>query len=605
MFRDGKDMTTSQNTKNPFDTYHLTPVSYDKNGIPYADAPFTSKKDTKRQAVIVPPSKVIPVILIPGIMGSNLRLKKLPDGFADKRYTTGVKSGWEWPPVQTTTEGWGDRAWRPDDGVSFMARRFWPLDAYERRRLLDPYNTVVDDRAEIPKEVLEQFVFESSADGRDSANVGEQRKRGFTTEMARRGWGTVMLSSYGPLLAYLERNLNQMYRAGELNEFWRQTILNRQPGNWRIIRGDKPLTEESVKKAASYWLPVHAIGYNWTQSNADSAAYVAQKITSFMEHYQKLGYECGKVLLITHSMGGLVARAVVHPDMGKLVTYTNMCGVNDKVLGVIHGVMPTHGAAAAYRRCRAGFEGAGVSVDSVAADILGRDGKEVAAVFSNSPGALQLLPSKRYGNQWLKIQDGGGKDLLKLPKADPYAEIYREKDAWWRLMNPEWLNPAPGVTADGRSDAWDRYEKNLAKAESFHDTLAATLHPHTHIQYGSDDEDHLAFGDVVWKPSSAPSGLVGDAPSSKQFTDHASGVVHLRDVWGRNGRSQSPARFALGDKEEAGDGTVPRRSAAALNDSAELVAEHAGYEHQKSYQDARAQALVAYGVVRLIAENMP
>jgi hypothetical protein len=244
-------------------------------------------------------------------------------------------------------------------------------------------------------------------------------------------------------------------------------------------------------------------------------------------------------------------------------------------------------------------------VDSVAADILGRDGKEVAAVFSNSPGALQLLPSKRYGNQWLKIQDGGGKDLLKLPKADPYAEIYREKDAWWRLMNPEWLNPAPGVTADGRSDAWDRYEKNLAKAESFHDTLAATLHPHTHIQYGSDDEDHLAFGDVVWKPSSAPSGLVGDAPSSKQFTDHASGVVHLRDVWGRNGRSQSPARFALGDKEEAGDGTVPRRSAAALNDSAELVAEHAGYEHQKSYQDARAQALVAYGVVRLIAENMP
>lgn len=79
----------------------------------------------------------------------------------------------------------------------------------------------------------------------------------------------------------------------------------------------------------------------------------------------------------------------------------------------------------------------------------------------------------------------------------------------------------------------------------------------------------------------------------------------MRDVFARSGSSRSPARFELGGKDEAGDGTVPRRSAAALNASAELVAEHAGYEHQGSYQDARAQALVAYGVVRLIAENMP
>jgi hypothetical protein len=589
-------MATNQTPRNPFDTYHPTPVSYDKNGIPYADAPFTSKEDTKRYAVIVPPSKVIPVILVPGIMGSNLRLRKLPNGFAEKRYTTGVKAGWEWPPVKTTTEGWGDRAWRPDEGTSFMARRFWPLDAYERRRLLDPNNTVVDDRAEIPKDVLEQFVFESATDGRDRASVGENRKRGFINEMMRRGWGTVMLSSYGPLLAYLEKNLNQMYRAGELNEFWKQTILNRQPGNWGIIRGDKPLTEDAVKKAARYWLPVHAIGYNWTQSNADSATYAARKIESFIKHYQDLGYECEKVLLVTHSMGGLVARAVIHPDMGR---------TQDKVLGIIHGVMPTHGAAAAYRRCRAGFEGAGASVDTFVADILGRNGKEVAAVFSNSPGALQLLPSKRYGADWLKITDGAGKDLKTLPKADPYAEIYREKDAWWRLMNPAWLNPAPERTPLTDSVAWTSYLKNLSSAETFHGSLASTLHPHTHIQYGNDDEDYLAFGNVVWKPSNASSGLRGNAPASKQFTDRESGVVGLRDVWGLSGRSQSPAQFELADKDEAGDGTVPRRSAAALNDSAELVAEHAGYEHQGSYADNRAQALTAYGVVRLIAENMP
>lgn len=591
-------MTTSQDAKSPFDAYHLTPVSYDRNGVPYADAPFTNKQDTKRHAVIVPPSKVIPVILIPGIMGSNLRLKKLPDGFAEKRYTTGVKTGWEWPPVQTKTEGWGDRAWRPDETASFMARRFWSLEAHERRRLLDPANTTVDDRADIPKQILESFVFESAADGRDREAIGEQRKRGFTNEMRRRGWGTVMLSSYGPLLAYLEKNLNQMYRAGQLNRFWRETILNRRPGNWGIVRGDKPLKEGDVKKAARYWLPVHAIGYNWTQSNADSAVHVAQRITSFIEHYQKLGYECEKVLLVTHSMGGLVARAAVNPDLGKP-------SVEDKVLGIIHGVMPTHGAAAAYRRCRAGFEGAGMSIESIAADILGRDGREVAAVFSNCPGALQLLPSKLYGTGWLKVQDAAGNELLSLPKADPYTEIYAQKDAWWRLMNPQWVDPMPGVTADDVLDAWAGFQRNLRKAQNFHATLGATIHPHTHVQYGSDRSDHLAFGNIVWRPSNASSGLQGHAPASLHFTDHESGQVQLRDVFARSGSSRSPARFELGGKDEAGDGTVPRRSAAALNASAELVAEHAGYEHQGSYQDARAQALVAYGVVRLIAENMP
>ena len=101
---------------NPFDTYHLAPVTYDAQGRPIADAPFTEKADIKRHAVVVPPGKVIPVIFIPGIMGSNLRLTKLPDGFAEKRYRPDTAAGWAWPPQMKATNGWGDRAWRPDDG---------------------------------------------------------------------------------------------------------------------------------------------------------------------------------------------------------------------------------------------------------------------------------------------------------------------------------------------------------------------------------------------------------------------------------------------------------------------------------------------------------
>jgi hypothetical protein len=594
--------------KNPFDEYHFTPTTYDQEGRPVADAPFTPKSDTKRHAVVVPPSKVIPVIFVPGIMGSNLKLKKLPDGFAEKRYTTGAKAGWEWPPVQTTTDGWGDLAWRPDDTTGFMARRFWSLEAHERRRLLDPLNTVVDDRADISSAV-KTFAFESAADGRDRSQRGEQRKLGFINEMKRRGWGTVMVSSYGPFLAFLEKNLNQMYATGELNEFWLENIIQRRhfervsrvekrekASDWGIVKGDKALTQDQVKKASTFWLPVHAVGYNWIQSNTDSAKHLASKITEFIAHYKKLGYECNKALLITHSMGGLVARAAVHADIG---------GMTDKVVGVVHGVMPTHGAAAAYRRSRAGFEGAGISKDSVAADILGGNGPEVAAVFSNSPGALQLLPSKLYGANWLQIHDGAGVTLMSLPKADPYSEIYEQKDVWWRLMNPAWLDPRPDATETDQRRSWALYRSNLASAQDFHAIVKADHHSHTHVQYGADTEKHKAFGTLIWKAQNASGGLTGNATTSVRFLDSPSGEVTLQDVGARSGRAVGNAKFELSSKEEPGDGTVPRRSAAALNEAVELVAEHAGYDHQSSYQDKRAQELAAYSLVRLIAENMP
>ena len=606
---------TDQDQSNPFKHYFLSPLTYDDYGCPIAEAPFTARSDTKRHAVVVPPSKVIPIVFIPGIMGSNLKLKKLPDGFEEKRYKKITKVGWEWSAVQVETEGWGNKAWRPDDSLGFMVHRFNFLEAHERRKLLDPNNTVVDDRAEIPyKDVLDQFMFECAGDGRNRVKQGEQRKLGFIHEMKRRGWGTVMLESYGPLLAFLEKNLNQMYFRGDLNDFWANNILQRQHmhvvsrshrqaqlSDWGVVKGDKPITPDQIKKAARYWLPVHAAGYNWIQSNVDCAIYVAHKIDGFISHYKDLGYECDNVLLVTHSMGGLVARAVVHPEIGKAA---------GKVLGVIHGVMPTHGAAAAYRRCHAGFESAGywgrrAANASATSHILGGKGPEVAAVFSNSPGALQLLPNKLYGVGWLNVQDATGKTLLSLPKTDPYTEIYEQKDVWWRLMNPDWVNPRPKVTDVIAQDAWDIFTRNLDKAKDFHDKLGTDYHPHTHVQYGADDEENRSYGSLAWAPTNGGSGLFGPITSSVNCGEATDGTVSLSDVRAHVGRATESATFKLSNQNEAGDGTVPRHSAAALNDNAELVAEHAGYSHQDSYKDSRAQELVAYGVVRLIAENMP
>jgi hypothetical protein len=436
--------------QNPFDQYHEAPFWYDKDGHPKTSVPFTPKADIKRYALAVPPHRVIPVIFVPGTMGSNLKLKRLPEGFQAKRYVKQARTSLSEPVAY---EPFGDKAWRPDDAAGFMARRFWPLEAYERRRLLDPNNTEVDERGDIADSGMAPFV-----------SRPQDQQANFRQEFARRGWGTVMLSSYGPLLCHLEYHLNAIYYRGEQSGYWRVNVMDRKhpetpPGglypvgvksDWGEITGDAPLSEEQLKKAARYWYPVHAVGYNWLKSNADAGAYLSGKIAEFIGHYAKLGYECNRAILVTHSMGGLAARAACHPEMGQ---------AESQVLGVVHGQMPATGAGAAYKRCHAGFEYNRLLGD-VVGHILGQNGPEVAAVFSNSPGALELLPNQLYGAGWLRVQERSGEVLLSLPKADPssgkadpYGEIYSVRDKWWRLMNPVWIDPVPNEPPDPQHTA--------------------------------------------------------------------------------------------------------------------------------------------------------
>ena len=124
-----------------------------------------------------------------------------------------------------------------------------------------------------------------------------------------------------------------------------------------------------------------------------------------------------------------------------------------RIIGIVHSVMPVIGAAAAYRRMRAGFEGGGI------ADwVIGNQGSEVTPVLANAVGGLQLLPCEAYGNDWLKIVGHNGEVLKSLPKnGDPYEEIYKRTDVWWGLLREAWINPAgnpkcvpsmPGISCD-------------------------------------------------------------------------------------------------------------------------------------------------------------
>ena len=141
-----------------------------------------------------------------------------------------------------------------------------------------------------------------------------------------------------------------MCTLGEPGTNWTST-LDADPATWGATNGNPPLTTDELKKISDAWYPVHAMGYNWLQSNGDSGKKVAQRIRELIAKYQSMKFKCEKVIVVTHSMGGLVGRALVHPDYGN---------AQDVVAGVIHGAMPATGAAAAYKRIRVGFEGSGL-----------------------------------------------------------------------------------------------------------------------------------------------------------------------------------------------------------------------------------------------------
>jgi hypothetical protein len=276
----------------------------------------------------------------------------------------------------------------------------------------------------------------------------------------------------------------------------------------------------------NFSMPVHAFSYNWTACNSLAGQKLANFVLKTINYYSGKGRICEKVILITHSMGGLAARAAC-----------KHYGVQEKVLGIIHGVQPSLGSAAAYWRMKGGFErphtipeldnwqwlknpskmirhktetlltkgygfgiGTGVGLGNVTAWVLGSDGEEVTSLLGNMPGGLELLPTQNYrdndGNkQWLVLVNPDG-TKTRLPHSDPYEEIYRRKDVFFRLVNPNWLEPGSGgERMPGKMLPWDNYILYSRQAEQFHKKLGNYLHHDTYQFYstGIASADRVVF----------------------------------------------------------------------------------------------------------------
>ncbi|WP_137171693.1 triacylglycerol lipase [Massilia sp. HP4] len=563
-------------------TGYKLPAKPDQNGGKIVQGFMTPVQDRAPQVHSIPPNRVLPIIFIPGIMGSNLRMNSV------RQAKIGKKNNIAWRP-----DNLFETLPMEDDTAAERQLRFDPvtteLDTYDQKGSSNGNSQETSDARNKAAHFSSQYsgswrriegpLLQSDRPGGANAKTRDQKAR-------ERGWGEVFFGSYEKILSECEIRLNGSFTDRFKDTYLMNSIVNVKSATWGAHPNPslKEIDEVSLRKTIKgCWFPVHAMGYNWLQSNMDSGVSTAGRINALIKKYKDQGYQCEKVILVTHSMGGLVARAVVHPEMGN---------ISDKVLGVIHGVMPAIGAGTTYKRMRCGFEG-----DNVAARILGATGPNVTCVLGNSQGGLELLPSEAYGNHWLRLMRDG--EVLKsLPQhGDPYEEIYKAGDKWYGLLREDWINPAQ-IPGQGTR----RTHELLDAAKNFHSQIAGTYHEHSYAHYGA-DSNGLAWHKVTWKIEGDLS--VEDIESSRIYSDDEKGGLMLRKPVDSLKKNEKRILFKanLQAPSDPGDQTVPTYSADAQLRSGKFkgVFRQAGYEHQASYSNDSVIAATIYCLCQIIS----
>ena len=584
-------------------TPRVAPMHYNARGNPVHTWTLTPSHITDPVHGIWPPDGVLPVIFVPGIMGSNLKSKP-EKGKGNK------KTG----PI-----------WRLDAG--FMGKNMWLAKnwifktAGERQKILHPLRAEVDRDGAVPKLAVGTVITQPELDRKKAALALTKRYR-------ERGWGEVSETSYHAFLLWLEETLNNQFLPHQWPQFdvrpehlhtvavepgpthitrLKPEIPIAMPGLGANLASQLPsIISDELLARGDYRMPVHACGYNWLDSNKIAAQRLAERIDELMHQY---GRNCQQVILVTHSMGGLVARRCAQ-----------LPGMSAKIAGVVHGVMPATGAPVAYRRCKVGMS----DEDPIAGAVIGPTGQEVTAVFAQAPGALQLLPTQDYAPGWLRLIDNHGVSAMpRQPVKDPYEEIYWRRDRRWGLLREEWLAPK-----DGDPITWETFAENILEAKELHQKISGSYHPQTYVYYGSEAK-YPSFESITWQMErgSRLNGPHGSYPDS--FTVSNLEMHQVRDD-GRSpvyvGGHEQPIPPMRGDpdapvktvktsywelhckmQDGSGDGTVPVSSGSApikhaRNGGVRQQIKAPGFDHEASYANPLTQQFTLYSIIKIAAK---
>ena len=308
---------------------------------------------------------------------------------------------------------------------------------------------------------------------------------------------------------------------------------------------------------------MYAVGYDWRQDNRTSGRAVAERIGEILR-----GHGAERYFLVSHSMGGLVTRAMLKQD----------AGIAAKAMGVVHIAQPALGATVFYRRM---FTGARKGLDGGFGirNILGTSRTSFQTILSALPGPMQLMVTPAYRDSeqqpWLSIT--------------PFETAVRSpvEVGWGTYLEPD---SPPGLLAAAGSRyalppalAQDMRDR-VGDATSFHDWLGDYKHPKTWSIYGHGLETDMAVGfdvppvdhrELRMMPSYGGPG--GGAAPPTYTAERSDGKRFVYTDPNPADRGLVPVR------REDGDGTVPAPSAQALFPGQD----HAVEEHTTDYEQKR------------------
>lgn len=352
--------------------------------------PKASNKDTINH-------KVVPIILVPGVMGTRLDLQ-------------GAAPNWD-----------------PDSPLTMSD--LVAADDTERLRFLNPGLTPSKQPFTVFRDkAIEQIEPKGPL---IALSTKEDPKKTVLQVYTDRGWPQACWGFYGDILVQLEDKLNTGRRKIDM--------------------------------------PVYCVGYDWRESNARSGARLVREIDRILARH-KLAQ---KVVIVTHSMGGLVTRAAMA-----------ISGFQ-KIAGVVHCMLPADGAVVAYRRFQTGANrpfdvappGSPLSETIATAllnRIMGAERVSYAAIQSVLAGPLQLLPNVDYNGLFLTLADG---------QTNNTTNVYRV----YAQSSPPGL--VPNVGESSTQLIWQagdavNLRQRIAAAEVFHAQIKGVFHPNTFLRLG-------------------------------------------------------------------------------------------------------------------------
>lgn len=654
------------------------PLQLDENGNAFATA-YMGEGSQKNVCIVTIP-KIIPVLFVPGVMGTNLKCIDIFTGNETQVFNGNPASDEDIDAVAKATDFASESAestetvdkktaqvaWKAPDGTWEKIKAFghgWCWTEQERQMMLNPDAAFVDWDAPVCF-LPDKLQFPRQIGGAEDAEENPEQAK-IRAEVQRRGWGSVYQESYGEFLCYLEEHLNDLpspcstqpegtvlkkvwAQVAELGEPQQPSAQNAEP-QASDPEKQKEQIKDRLKKAGHYKFMVYACGYNWLRDNTESGNGYSKRsieyrqnekgrktdlhsrIQAALAECQEIDPTCEKVIILTHSLGGIVARAYAFNDIAS---------AQKNVMGIYHNTMPATGAPAFYKRIRAGFGGEKGIKDHAVAVVLGYSAVKTAPVLLNAPGALELMPWLDYNNNqpWLGVCAKGAalalekwklklktKDLLKI-EVDPAKRNPQAAGAWYELLpdaqhikkfelltktesgegkkvslqnipddkavyDPR-LNPAKVWLPQykGFSDLV-RLQRTLELVTKFQVGLAQKYFTPCLISYG-DDAEQTSWGCIAWE-GNIPDGVTEqDLKAAKLVKDNYKGDVTIE-----LGNGQQ-INLTLSKASQPGDGTVPVESGQAPA----YFKEH-GYTHQDAYTSDMSRLAALYAILQFIDQQ--